>query len=169
MSVIEDGTRTNQHRFSRHKGTALRPVNDRVLVSDMYFGEKKTSGGIILTDDDGQERGVYPRWGKVYAKGKSNKDEYQVDDWILIAHGRWTRGICLETENEDIVLRMVEAESILAYSDDPPHEAQVIGDGPRAVWEFDPRHGSEEARLVKNYDGAPPELMTGQSEPFSKE
>ena len=64
---------------------------------------------------------------------------------------------------------MVEAESILAYSDDPPHEAQVIGDGPRAVWEFDPRHGSEEARLVKNYDGAPPELMTGQSEPFSKE
>ena len=99
MSVIEEGTRTNQHRFSRHKGTALRPVNDRVLVSDMYFGEKKTSGGIILTDDDGQERGVYPRWGKVYAKGKSNKDEYQVGDWILISHGRWTRGICLETEN----------------------------------------------------------------------
>ena len=64
---------------------------------------------------------------------------------------------------------MVEAESVLAYSNEPPQEAQVIGDGPRAVWEFDPRSGNGEARLVKNYDGTPPELMSGSSEPFAKE
>ena len=46
----------------------LRPVKNRVLVTDMFFGEQKTKGGIIISDDDGQTRGIYPRWGKVYAK-----------------------------------------------------------------------------------------------------
>ena len=127
MSVIEEGTRTNQHRFSRHKGTALRPVNDRVLVSDMYFGEKKTSGGIILTDDDGQERGVYPRWGKVYAKGHENKDEFNVGDWVLVEHGRWTRGFNMELPDEDevAVLRTVDASGILAYQKEEPNVAYI--------------------------------------------
>ncbi len=32
---------------------------DQVLVTDMQFGEQKTSGGIILGDDDGKTRGIY--------------------------------------------------------------------------------------------------------------
>ena len=76
----------------------VRAVGDRVLVTDMYFGEQTTKGGIILANDDGKTRGIYPRWGKVHSKGPLNKDPYDVGDWILIEHGRWTRAMKLETE-----------------------------------------------------------------------
>ena len=31
-----------------------RAVGNRVLVSDMYFGEQKTAGGLIINSDDGK-------------------------------------------------------------------------------------------------------------------
>jgi co-chaperonin GroES (HSP10) len=106
----------------------VRAVGNRVLVTDMYFGEQTTSGGIIIANDDGKTRGIYPRWGKVYAKGPENKDEYDVGDWILIEHGRWTRAMKIKPDDdtEEFDLRMVEAESILAVSDTKPDGA-VIG------------------------------------------
>ena len=55
----------------------LTAIGNRVLVSDMYFGEQTTKGGIILTSDDGDVRGIYPRWGKVHSKGPKNKDDYK--------------------------------------------------------------------------------------------
>ena len=45
----------------------LRPIHDRVLVTEMEFGEQKTSGGNIMPGDDGIARGIHPRWGKVIA------------------------------------------------------------------------------------------------------
>ena len=71
----------------------LTPVKNRVLVRDMYFGEQKTASGLIINNDDGTTRGIYPRWGKVYAIGPTNEDEYKVGDWVLVEHGRWTRGV----------------------------------------------------------------------------
>jgi|SRR6056300_1247543 co-chaperonin GroES (HSP10) len=104
----------------------VRAVGDRVLVTDMYFGEQTTKGGIILANDDGKTRGIYPRWGKVHSKGPKNKDPYDIGDWILIEHGRWTRAMKLETEaGEELEVRMVETESILAYADERPEEAQI--------------------------------------------
>ena len=92
----------------------LRPVQDRVIVKDMHFGERKTAGGHIIRSDDGKDYGIRPRWGKVYAKGPMNKDEYQVGDWVLVEHGRWTRGVdFVDDDGEEITLRMVEAQSIL--------------------------------------------------------
>ena len=91
----------------------------------MYFGEQKTAGGIIIKDDDGTTRGIYPRWAKVYDKGPENKDEYAVGQWILIEHGRWTRSIRLETKDGEIEVRMVEAESVLAYSDEKPNDVLI--------------------------------------------
>ena len=111
-----------------------RAIGNRVLVTDMHFGEQKTAGGIIITSDDGKSRGVYPRWGKVYSKGPDNKDEYQVGEWILVEHGRWTRGMKIETDNEgEITIRMVEAESVLAYSVEKPDSVTIgaeYNDGP---------------------------------------
>ena len=96
----------------------LTAVGNRVLVSDMHFGEQKTKGGIILGDDDGNVRGIYPRWGKVHSKGPRNKDPYEIGQWVLIEHGRWTRGVTMTNEGEEeIVLRMVKSESILAYAE----------------------------------------------------
>lgn len=101
---------------------SVRAVGNRVLVSDMYFGEQKTASGLIITNDDGKTRGIYPRWAKVYAKGPDNNDEYDIGHWILVEHGRWTRSIKIKTPDGNVTeLRMVEAESILAYSDEKPN------------------------------------------------
>ena len=100
---------------------SIRAINNRVLVSHMHFGEQTTKSGLIIKTDDGTTRGIYPRWGKVYDKGPKNNDDYNVGDWILIEHGRWTRGV----ELDDTTIRMVEAESILAYSETKPEDVQI--------------------------------------------
>jgi len=102
-----------------------RAVGNRVLVTDMYFGEQTTASGLIISSDDGKERGIYPRWAKVYSKGPANTDPYEVGEWILIEHGRWTRGMKVETNEGEIEIRMVEEESILAYSNEKPESVQI--------------------------------------------
>ena len=106
------------------KGT-LRPISNRVIVSNMYFGEQKTASGLILTSDDGDSRGIYPRWGQVHAKGPQNNDNYEIGDWVLVEHGRWTRGIDIDEGDGENTLRMVEAESILLYSNEKPDDVQM--------------------------------------------
>ena len=103
----------------------LRAVGNRVLVTDMHFGEQTTKGGLIIKDDNGSTRGIYPRWGKVYAKGPDNVDEYEVGQWVLIEHGRWTRGILLKNNGIEKEVRMVETESILAMSEEKPEGLQI--------------------------------------------
>ena len=105
--------------FNTIKGT-LTPIGNRVLVSDMYFGEQKTKFGLIIRDDDGTTRGIYPRWGKVYAKGPNNNEEYNVGDWVLVEHGRWTRSVNIDNGSGELEVRMVESESILMWSDEKP-------------------------------------------------
>lgn len=114
----------------------LKPVRNRVLVTDMYFGEQKTAAGLIITSDDGKTRGIYPRWARVHAKGPENKDDYEVGDWILIEHGRWTRGMNVDEGNGETEIRMVEAESILAYSKEKPNGVYIgseYSDGPASI------------------------------------
>lgn len=103
----------------------LTPINDNVIVSDMYFGEQKSKSGLIITSDDGTSRGIYPRWGKVHAKGPTNNDPYEIGDWILVEHGRWTRGFEFLNENKKIVLRMIEKSAILMYSKEKPDDVQI--------------------------------------------
>jgi|TARA_R110002074_G_scaffold87626_7_gene193480 co-chaperonin GroES (HSP10) len=95
-------------------------IGDRVIVSDMYFGEQTTAGGVIVIDDDANTRGIYPRWGRVHSKGPRNKDEYAVGDWVLVEHGRWTRGYNIDDGNSVTELRMIDAECILASSEEKP-------------------------------------------------
>jgi hypothetical protein len=91
----------------------------------MYFGEQKTTSGIVLTSDDGKTRGIYPRWAKVYGKGPKNTDPYEIGQWILIEHGRWTRGFKVDDGEGEKELRMVEAESIIAYADEKPNDTYL--------------------------------------------
>ena len=100
-------------------------VSNRVLVTDMYFGEQKTSSGLIIKDDDGTTRGIYPRWAKVYDKGPENKDDYKIGHWILVEHGRWTRSFSVETDDGDKEIRMVEAESVLGYAEEKPNDVYI--------------------------------------------
>lgn len=122
--------------YNAIKGS-LRPIRNRVIVTDMHFGEQKTKSGLIITNDDGNVRGIYPRWGRVYAKGPENNEEYSVGDWVLVEHGRWTRGVELEQKEEDkLTIRMVEAESILAWSNEKPKES--VNFGADSVGDFSP-------------------------------
>ena len=111
-------------QLSKIKGDVA-AVGNRVIVSDMYFGEQKTTGGLIIKDDDGTTRGIYPRWAKVYSKGPRNKEDYDIGHWILIEHGRWTRAFTLETPEGDVELRMVETESVIGYSEEKPNDIYI--------------------------------------------
>jgi co-chaperonin GroES (HSP10) len=103
----------------------LIPIKDRVIVSDMSFDSITTKGGIILNSDNGKVHGIKPRWAKVYAKGKDNTDEYTVGDWILVEHGRWTRGVKIKTNHKEQVLQMVEAKSVMIWAKEKPEESYV--------------------------------------------
>jgi co-chaperonin GroES (HSP10) len=103
----------------------LIPLHDKVFVSDMNFGMEKTKGGILLHSDDGKSSGLHPRWAKVWAIGKE-QTELKVGQWVLMMHGRWTRGI--EVENEDgeiITVRVIDMEGVLLVSDEEPEEDGV--------------------------------------------
>ena len=97
------------------KGTP-RAVGNDVLVTHMHFGEQTTASGLIIKDDNGSTRGIYPRWARVYSIGSTNEDtEFEVGDWILIKHGRWTRALALQTA----------AGEIVAMSKDRPDGLQI--------------------------------------------
>ncbi len=99
------------------------PIRDKVLVSDMNFDSQKTLSGIIIPSDNGKVRGIHPRWAKVFAVGPEQQ-EVKVGEWILIEHGRWTRGIEYEIEDDEILeLRMVDNAAILMSADEPPEDA----------------------------------------------
>jgi co-chaperonin GroES (HSP10) len=110
----------------------LRPLDKKVLVTDMEFGMETTAGGIILHSDDGKSTGIHPRWAKVYAVGP-NQNEVKVGEWILLEHGRWSRGINYRTaDGDDIVIRLADNNAILMSADEKPNGAQrneVVGAG----------------------------------------
>lgn len=98
------------------------PLADKVLVSDMDFGIEKTKSGIILHSDNGKTTGIHPRWGRVWAIGPEQKD-VKVGEWVCVEHGRWTRTIEFETEEETVVeLRMVDNNAIIMTADEKPSD-----------------------------------------------
>lgn len=99
----------------------IKPIGKRVLVYKMKFGDIKTKGGLILLDDDGKEKGIHPRWGQVYAVGAKQED-VTVEQWVLVAHGRWTRGMLVEKNGVKEEVRMVDEKDILLVSDEEPAE-----------------------------------------------
>jgi hypothetical protein len=75
-----------------------------------------TQGGIVLLNDNGKSTGIRPRWGQVYAVGPQQQD-LAVDQWICVAHGRWTRGLDIEDETGKRTLRKIDPKDILLVSD----------------------------------------------------
>ena len=99
----------------------ITPLKKRVLVSDMHFGETKTAGGIILVDDDGTQKGIHPRWAKVYAIGNDQED-VSVGQWVLVAHGRWSRAFKVKKQGTELEVRMIDENDILLVSDTEPDQ-----------------------------------------------
>jgi uncharacterized ubiquitin-like protein YukD len=84
----------------------------------MHFGERISQGGIILRNDDTKSLGIRPRWGRVYAVGPEQKDVKE-GQYIMVEHGRWTRGIKIEDQNGEQIIRKVDPKDILLVSDEP--------------------------------------------------
>jgi len=108
-----------KHQFQAHKiqKEQFKAIKDHVIVHDMVFDERITTGGIVLLNDNGKGHGIRPRWGKVYAVGNGQSD-IKVGQWILVAHGRWTRGLDIEDENGKTTVRKIDPKDILLVSDD---------------------------------------------------
>jgi len=106
--------------FSPTKVDKLRFMYDHVIVSEMSFDERITKGGLILMNDDKKSSGIRPRWAKIYGIGPDQKDpDLQIGKYILVSHGRWTRGITVETPEGEVTLRKVDPNDILLVSDEP--------------------------------------------------
>jgi co-chaperonin GroES (HSP10) len=124
MGQIED---LQAKGFGSHGGKQytvdydITPLKKRVLVSHMHFGETKTKGGIILTDDDGTQGGIHPRWAKVYAVG-DKQDDVTVGQWVMVAHGRWSRALKVKKDGTELEVRMIDENDILLVSDEQPEQ-----------------------------------------------
>ena len=106
------------HQLQRRQ---LRPLKDSVIVSDMIFDVRISTGGIIIPNDNGKSTGIRPRWGQVYAVGPDQQD-VSPGQWVCVEHGRWTRGIDIEDESGKITVRRVDPKDIMMVSDQRPDD-----------------------------------------------
>lgn len=106
----------------------LKPIKDYILVTSMNFGERKLSSGLVLLGDDKKNSGIRARWGKVYAIGPEQTD-VTPGQWVLVEHGRWTRGVKFEFDNDQYVtVRRVDSKAIMLVSDEEPKTDDVISE-----------------------------------------
>lgn len=99
----------------------LRPLHDKVFGTSPTKGVRKLSSGIILPDDDFTATGIHPRWFLVHKVGEENQD-VKVGQYVLVAHGRWTRGFKVEEDDGLQELWMLDPEGILLVSDEKPSD-----------------------------------------------
>jgi len=99
----------------------VRPLYDHVIVEDMVFEARRTRAGLIIPNDNGKAEGIRPRWAKVYSVGPEQKD-VAPGQWILVEHGRWTRGVKIEDDAGERTIRRVDTNDILLVSDEQPSD-----------------------------------------------
>jgi co-chaperonin GroES (HSP10) len=133
--------------INTYKINTIRALHNHILVKDMHFGERFTSHGILLPGDDKTSTGIRSRWAEVYAVGPKQTD-VTVGQYVLVSHGRWTRGIQLETEDSDLTLRRVDNNDILLVSDtaqvDDTHTTAIVVTSDRAKM-YGSMHNSHDA------------------------
>jgi co-chaperonin GroES (HSP10) len=119
------GIKSSIHHYERDY-RSITPTKDNVLVTDMDFGERMSKGGIIMIDDDRKSAGIRPRWCRVLAVGRLQKD-VKVGEWILVSHGRWTRGMdYTDADGNSINIRLVDPKDILMATDQRPESDDTI-------------------------------------------
>jgi co-chaperonin GroES (HSP10) len=91
----------------------LEPIRNHVLVTDIDTEDEKIINGVIILSETGNDRGIKPRQAFVAAVGPDQED-IKAGDWVLVEHGRWTRGVKL---SDGKVYRKVDPDCILIVSD----------------------------------------------------
>lgn len=113
--------------YDPNKINSIRALNDHVIVTDMNFDQKITHAGIIIPHSDKKLEGIHARWAKVYAIGPKQQD-VQVGQYVLVSHGRWTRGLNVEDLQGKKTIRRVDNKDILMVSDEPIQD-EIVGQG----------------------------------------
>ena len=103
----------------------IKPLHDSIIVTDMDFNDRKLASGILLLGDDGKTDGIRPRWSKIYAIGPEQQD-VKLGQWILVEHGRWSRGLKIVKDGEEFVIRRVDPKAILFVSDEEPENIETL-------------------------------------------
>jgi co-chaperonin GroES (HSP10) len=117
-------------RFT-HKISKLHPLHNNVLVRDMSFESRKLQSGILLLGDDGKTDGIRARWARVYAVGPDQKT-ITPGQWVMIEHGRWSRGLEVEIGEDKFTLRRVDPECIMFTSDEEPDSIDTLSNSVHA-------------------------------------
>jgi co-chaperonin GroES (HSP10) len=96
----------------------IEPISDHIIVTDIETElERMSTGGIIIPTESRSDRGIRPRWAYVYAVGPEQLD-VEPNTWILIEHGRWTRGVKL---SDGKVYRKVNTNDVLLATNEKPY------------------------------------------------
>ena len=102
----------------------IKPLGKNVIVRDMNFEGRTLDSGIVLLGDDGKTDGIRPRWAKVYTIGPDQTD-VAVGQWVLLEHGRWSRGIKITKDGEEFTIRRADPDSIMMVSDEEPQSETI--------------------------------------------
>jgi hypothetical protein len=57
----------------------------------------------------------------VYAVG-NQQDDVKVGQWVMVAHGRWSRALKVKKSGTELEVRMIDENDILLVSDDEPDQ-----------------------------------------------
>lgn len=118
--LVSDTADTSTYGLSRLSEFNI--IRDDVIVTDMVFTERFSNSGLYIPSDDMKSTGVRPRWAKVYAVGPEQTD-VKVGEWIMVSHGRWTRGFNIEDVNgEQMTIRKIDTNDILLVTDEEPND-----------------------------------------------
>lgn len=101
--------------------TTIVPLPKRVLAELLGLDERVTASGIIIQSENGKDRGVRPRWAKVRLVGEGI-DWVKPGQYVLVAHGRWSRQFECEHNGEKLKLVHLDNNECLIVTDEEPHD-----------------------------------------------
>jgi co-chaperonin GroES (HSP10) len=125
MAVENPFDQKRGYQFGVEIDGEIKPLKNNIIVTDMSFEARQLSSGIVLLGDDGKTDGIRPRWARVYAVGPEQQD-VRVGQWVLVEHGRWSRGLKIVKDGEEIVIRRADPEAIIFVSNDQPDSIDTI-------------------------------------------
>jgi hypothetical protein len=73
---------------------------------------------VLVADKDMDESGIKPRWFEIYSVGE-DVDFCKEGDYVLVAHGRWSRGVDI---GPDEMVWLLDNKDCLAISDERPED-----------------------------------------------
>ena len=107
--------------------TTIKPLKNRVLAELMGLEQRVTASGIIIQGENGKDRGIRPRWARVRLVGEGI-DWCEPGQYVLVAHGRWSRQFNCEHNGEKMKLVHLDNNECLIVTDEEPVD-DFIGTG----------------------------------------